>query len=145
LKRRTHLLFGVGSTLFFFSKSGVGILPLALVSAAGALIPDADLVAKHRSLMHNVFSLLLFSLTVNTASLALGYGAGESLTLASAGAFSYATHLLLDSLTVRGVNLFWPLASRWYGARSSRFDSRLANAFFSLAGIALAILSLLRS
>lgn len=65
-----------------------------LVAVAGALLPDLDfyLGTFHRRLLHNVWFVFL---AWYAGSVALAVGV--------------ASHLVLDSLTPRGVNWFWPL------------------------------------
>ena len=86
VSRVTHAVGGYVASLL------TGTDPL--VAVAGALLPDLDfhLGALHRRLLHNVWSAVL-----------AWYAGGTAL------AVGVVSHLVLDSLTPRGVNWFWPL------------------------------------
>jgi len=110
----------------------------------GSLFPDLDVRLKHRVLLHNIFSMLVFLLTTATLLVYLGHTYSTTLELSLAGAYSYSTHLLLDSFTSKGVRLMWPVSSKWFGARSARYDNLLMNITFSMIGALLILLEIIR-
>ncbi len=100
--RNTHIVFAV---LLFLVLQVTMQLPwsLAIFAAIGALLPDLDLRFMHRKLLHNVWALLIVAwgsmaigLLVSSQAIALGIG--------------WASHLIADSLTHRGIMPLWPIA-----------------------------------
>lgn len=109
----THLLSSIVLGLLA-TNSGIA---QALV-IVGGLAPDLDsrLPSLHRRLFHNLF-FILFLAVVNPW---LATGA--------------LLHLLLDSLTVTGVCLFWPLKKKMYGFKICR-NRGLLDWFLLLASL----------
>jgi len=115
-----HILF---AGLLYLLTINFGLLPFSilglLIVILSAMIPDADIETskigrkikiigiafKHRGFFHSLFfGLLLFMI----------------LFLAKTGfhfefAVGYLSHLFLDSLSVSGIQLFWPLKKRVKG------------------------------
>lgn len=145
VKRATHLLFGLGTTLFLFNPiNSENVYVLSFVGAIGSLAPDLDVKFKHRAALHNVFAMFAASILFMMIFLYLGYDLKQSTIISSAGAYAYSSHLLLDSLTYRGVRLFWPLKGKWYGAKKARYDSTALNAALSTIGVVLILIAVLR-
>lgn len=136
MRRETHLIFGVGTTLLLFSSSVSAAIEIVPISAIGSLIPDIDTRFRHRALAHSVFALLAFFLITAVAVMLLGLlrESAEALSIAAAGAYAYSTHIFLDSLTVSGVRLLWPINKKSYGLRLITYDNRLANLAFTAIG-----------
>ena len=129
----THALFGAGLASWLDPAHP---LAASFWGYLGSTVPDLDLKFKHRKLLHNLFSLALFSTLVY-----LVVGKGWAALDFSVGYFS---HLILDSITVKGVWLFWPLYNKSFGLRLTRSDNLAANALFSFLGILLLISSWLQ-
>jgi hypothetical protein len=92
---------------------------LPLACAALAAIPDVDLLLPipHRSVTHSVTAVALISII---AIVVTGWVTGQvSKRLIVACAVAYASHLLLDWLSVdtnspRGIQVLWPFNDRWF-------------------------------
>jgi inner membrane protein len=87
----------------------------AFVISASSTLPDIDLKLgiKHRGITHS-----LAALSIGTAVM------GAFLTPAALPFFvGYGMHILADSLTVTGVQLFWP-HGRMYGLKILRTGKR---------------------
>jgi inner membrane protein len=99
--RNTHIVFAI---LLFVILQVTMQLPwaLALFAAVGALLPDIDLRFMHRKLLHNVWALI---------AVAWGGMAVSLFTYQQAIALSigWASHLIADSLTHRGIMPLWPI------------------------------------
>jgi inner membrane protein len=124
--RRTHAAaglmigFGLASLQHVPLIDGIGI---ALVSEASSLIPDLDLKfhIKHRGITHSLLALLIVGLLV----------ARLIPVLLAPILFGYASHLILDLLTVYGIELFYPYHRRirlMTFRTGGRIDSLLAAA-----------------
>lgn len=84
----------------------------------GAIFPDFDIAKPvrqyHRKLLHNIWVLLAVSIIISILFInpdpliGIGWGLGFLL-----GGLS---HLLMDSLTIRGIYLLWPLKKRKWSA-----------------------------
>lgn len=103
MQKWTHLLF---AGLLFAALNFALKLPLymAVFAALGALLPDLDMWprAAHRRLCHNLWFLL--------AVLLVGFKFFQlQLAAAIALAIGFVSHMLMDSLTVRGLSPLWPL------------------------------------
>lgn len=102
--RRTHAAAGLA---IGFGIGAWSALPfeqtilVALISEAAALLPDWDLKLKirHRGLTHSllVLCILSFALSLLLPSILL-----------FPAVLGYASHLVLDLLTVQGIELFYP-------------------------------------
>ena len=121
MQRKTHIAFGL---LLFFLCYMLG-LPLVYAFAAGfaAFLPDIDWMmdklwfkrspikrlwravfkssSMHRTILHNVWAMLFFVLVA-------GFISGWNVWLMIAVGIGYASHLILDALTVSGVYFLWP-------------------------------------
>ncbi len=106
--RKTHAAAGllVGFSIgAFYSTPFPETFVIALVSEAASLIPDLDmkLKIKHRTLTHSFLALFI------VAVLALWFGNHRVTTALVLG---YASHLILDMLTIQGIELFYPCHRR---------------------------------
>jgi inner membrane protein len=103
MKKRTHLIFAV---LLFLLLNGIFSFPLAFAvfAAAGALVPDLDLLSMvlHRKLLHNLWALAAFvfagmSIALFDKSTAIAFSIG------------FISHLIADALTPMGIKPLWPM------------------------------------
>ena len=119
MKSYTHLAFGFFSGLILMDFVPLGNKYLFFVFVLfGALLPDIDtpnskishkipvlpkilnLFAKHRGIFHSLFIAVLLGLFVSYFSKAYGI----------ALFLGYSSHLLVDGLTKKGVNLLHPIS-----------------------------------
>lgn len=108
MTRSTHVSIGVACGLLISQLRGedvVAAMSLALVTAFAAVAPDFDirLGIKHRGITHTLIALTLIAV-VSVHFLPEG--------VAICLIAGYASHLLADALTVRGIPFFSPLVKR---------------------------------
>lgn len=108
MRKETHIAFTlmISSIILLYEiKLGIDYARMIIhifVCGLGGVIPDFDTKFKHRVLLHNLWALLIISImlwifiTPFDPLLPIYFIAG------------YLSHLLLDSLTVRGVKWFYP-------------------------------------
>ena len=115
---KTHVLFGffIGALLFLINKSILFLLLIIL----GSIFPDVDehksfigrrlpvisrilnFLFGHRGIFHTIFiGMIIF----------IGFYLSGFLLLGLGFFIGYLSHLLLDSLTLLGVKLFWPITN----------------------------------
>ena len=120
-----HIVGGLAITGIFGSFSGLNIFSDATIlvtTLIGTLLPDIDHTRSgigklvyplawwinrhygHRTITHSLLALVFFLLLVKGCMFFLG---GPPL-LARAFGIAYASHLLLDMMTIQGVSLFYP-------------------------------------
>lgn len=104
MMKKTHIVVGVAATLPFININNILFLPIAIL---GSFIPDWDykLGLKHRGITHTMLALLVTSLVLSLCSIKLGL----------LWSLNYGTHLLLDSLTVTGIPILYPIRNKYYG------------------------------
>ncbi|HJX05820.1 MAG TPA: metal-dependent hydrolase [Candidatus Nanoarchaeia archaeon] len=119
----THLAFALFLSLMIVKNAVLPVNSYVFVAIIllGSLLPDIDsgtsfigkrfkltsLFFKHRGMVHSIifmtgFSIVVFSIT-------------KSIYYFLAFAAGYLSHLLLDSLTPKGVAFFWPNKKRMRG------------------------------
>ncbi|HIG95297.1 TPA: metal-dependent hydrolase [Candidatus Woesearchaeota archaeon] len=109
----THLLFAVFIASFFVEQ-GLFVMGLVLF---GSFLPDIDhpqskvgakikvvgWLSKHRGFWHTPFAMFVVSgVVVVLTNVKMGIGLGVG----------YASHLVLDTLTIKGVMLFYPFTRK---------------------------------
>ncbi len=94
-------MLGITHGLFAIALSSVLMLDMPYI-LIGSLLPDIDFIlgVEHRGLTHSLLFLILISAIVYYKA---GKREGISMML------GIASHLILDSITVAGVRLFYPL------------------------------------
>jgi len=142
LKKTTHLIFGAGITIYLIDPSIGDFFPILLVAIISSNIPDIDLKFKHRRLLHNVFAPVVISIIINYFLTNYDFPVISQLKNKIIASFlvGYYSHLFLDSLTYRGIDLFWPLQKKSYGIKSTRFDNIVWNFIVSFIGILFLVL-----
>ena len=138
MMRPAHVSAGLASAaatawLLGGCPAGLQAVAAALWGVAGSLAPDYDLRRGHRVLGHNLVALAAFTVLAYAAMLLLGAPTRLAVAAALAASTGYASHLLLDALTVRGVALLYPLSRRRYRLARLRSSSAAANAAVVLA------------
>ncbi len=129
MHRSIHVIIGAISGLFFASK--LYLVPLCLIMGSiGGYIPDFDLRFGHRKSLHNLFSVLVGTISLylllNLFPCNLLHDNIWSLTLSFTT--GWLLHIFCDSLTKRGAFIFWPFSNRAYGLRIFRSNSLASTA-----------------
>lgn len=106
MMKRTHLLMGLAVTLPFVNWNNATLVPISVVVS---FAPDIEHVigTKERGIMHSMLWLILMT----TILLFINYELGFLCFL------SYGSHLLLDSFTLKGIPLMYPITKRPFGIR----------------------------
>ena len=127
MMKKTHLAVGIAATLPFITRSNILLIPIAL---AGSVAADCDykIGMKHRKITHTLLALSISSATLSIFKLNLGILWG----------LNYSTHLLLDSVTSKGIPLLYPVSKKNYGVKL--FKTRRAE-YELIALIALGMLA----
>lgn len=114
----THAIFSLLCSLLATELLGIeNKLLFIVIAVATAMVVDIDNIRssigqklepyaralnflfKHRGLLHSIWPpLLLFLLLININKI-----------MAIAVVVGYLSHLILDSLTIEGISLFWPI------------------------------------
>lgn len=104
MMKRTYMFAGAAATLPFINATNVILLPIVII---GSFVADWDyrIGLKHRRITHTILALLITTGALSLYSLQLGLLWG----------LNYSTHLLLDSLTITGVPLLYPIRNKCYG------------------------------
>ncbi len=129
--RFVHVFIGFSLGLYLGTDLMNSII-YAFIGALGGYVPDIDLRFKHRKTLHNIFSLLIsciliylvlklflnqyfLSDLINARFIILSFDGG------------WLLHILLDSLTVRGVYIFYPLSNIRLRIPLFKSDSTIGN------------------
>jgi endonuclease YncB( thermonuclease family) len=123
VKVTTHLLFS--ECCWFIASAVLDVhyeTPAVLLVATTSVLPDADYPKSwighqlgsisedlnrlfgHRSFLHSLVALILFTATLGLPL----WWATDSFLLTTALFIGYGSHLLADTMTLGGVQLFWP-------------------------------------
>lgn len=120
----THLSFALFLGLLMMSKVALPVnqyVFLALILFA-SLLPDIDsaesligskvkvlsFIFKHRGVIHSIFTMMIFGIILLIITPNLYY--------LLAFVIGYLSHLMLDSLTPKGIPLLWPAKKRLNGS-----------------------------
>ncbi len=149
MRKLTHILFGSGAAIYSLSLFTQTTMAHIIVAILYSILPDSDLKYKHRRIMHNVFSLVFFTIGIycvvaKIKALGIQIPNTSAGTIAFVGFIAYLTHILLDSITKRGVDLLWPITKRSFGPKLVSSNNKGLNIIFSIVGIMLIILSLIK-
>lgn len=136
MNRAAHIFLGVGVAIFILSRLfPVSQIPfIVLGGGIGSVLPDLDRGKGHRKFLHNIFSMLFFSLLFLSASLYLRI----PITIPISFSLGYFSHLLGDMVTYRGVALLYPFRNKYY--RSPIVIGRSEDLGVNLLGIALGVI-----
>jgi inner membrane protein len=146
MKKITHLIFGFGLTYYVISLITIPTLLHAMVAVAFTILPDLDLHDKHRRALHNIFAAIIFSFTVSIPLTIMGSNNIQNMNpmyMFLTAITAYTSHLFLDSLTLRGIDILWPVSKRIVGLRTVSSNSREWNLALSLIGVIFMIISIL--
>lgn len=132
MKRITHVLFATA----LVSISGLWKTNMfvfyTIVAMFSSIIPDMDLKYMHRKLLHNLFAPVLLAISVYYLLSWLGINACH---LALSLILGWLSHVLLDTITIKGVYLFYPLVDTKIALKICRSDSLPCNLFLSIASL----------
>lgn len=104
--RKTHIASGILLTSAIVATSNIAVMP-AIIGLSGSVAPDIDfsLGLKHRTLTHSLFGVAIaFIITMLF-----------SVDFARIFAANCILHILMDSLTVKGVAYMYPMSEKFYG------------------------------
>jgi len=127
---------GVSLALAAAGYNEDSVIMVLILGALGAVIPDLDVIYKHRKLLHNVFSLLLFSAFIFMAAVYLGASPTTARTYTLGFAAAWASHVFGDMLTRGGVRALWPFSNHRFRLLKLRYDDPLASILGYLIGAA---------
>lgn len=106
---KTHLAAGICLGLPLISLND----PISALGIIGSIFPDFDLAVpgliKHRTLTHSLLCMVGTTLLIEHLSFSAG--------LALVWLVCYTSHLALDSFTVRGVPIVWPISKNKIGLK----------------------------
>ncbi|MEM3403009.1 MAG: metal-dependent hydrolase [Nitrososphaeria archaeon] len=140
-KRITHIIFGLGISMFFIEVSDPIMLVLGVVSSLfGGTVPDWDGKVSHRKVVHNIFALTLTSTVIILAFSTIVFPM-HALNIALPYFLSYSSHLLLDILT-GGVKLLFPFNKRKYRLTGIKYDEPAINTILQALGILMILVKL---
>ncbi|MHC1682316.1 MAG: metal-dependent hydrolase [Clostridiaceae bacterium] len=98
---KTHITTGFACSLPFLNSNNITLISLVLV---GSILPDIDIKMgmKHRGFTHSLlcFLILAYGLFLRDFEVGLFFSIG------------YISHLLLDCLTQKGIQFFFPFEKR---------------------------------
>ncbi|MBT7706660.1 metal-dependent hydrolase [archaeon] len=147
---RTHITFGLFVYLLFFSYFQQPILTL-VGFLIGVIIVDLDSknskigkrwyfrpiqwFTKHRKIFHTAFFGIIITSIIATASIEIGVGFF----------FGFTSHLILDSLTIRGIAPLHPFTQKKISGyiRSGGIAEDVLFVFFLISDIALVFVNLI--
>lgn len=135
MKRYTHIIVGF-SLGFMLGNTFIESVTYALISSLGAEVPDKDLRLFggrfHRQLFHNIFIPLILVTALPVMALTTNFPLSSKVVkLSTVFALGLLSHILLDSITFRGVAFFFPLSRKTYGVRAVASNNTVANVFIS--------------
>jgi len=133
LKRKAHLLLGVGAVLAILRPSINDVIIYIVLAALGSLVPDLDLRFKHRKILHNV-------LLSPIITLGLVLALSKVLTLNPicmylAIIIAWFSHIIGDLFTIGGVALLWPLKSKRMRILKLRYDHPIVSTIGVTLGV----------
>ena len=107
MTRKTHVSLGIALTLPLLTNRVVNAY--AVLGLLGSLAPDWDfkLYIPHRTLTHCLLTLSLSTYLIYNLNI----------DICISWFLNYFLHLFADSLTKRGIPLFYPFSRKYYGAR----------------------------
>ena len=119
----------------WYRRAGNGLTAVCTVLA---VLPDADLLFHtHRSYSHSIGAVAVVGMCAAAVAALRDRPIGR---VAAMCAAAYATHLLLDWLSVdvvppRGIQALWPFTSQWYISEWNLFRQTERRGFLSLPTI----------
>ena len=147
---KTHITFGIFIYLLFFSYFQRPLLTL-MGFLIGIIIVDLDSrsstfgkkwyfrpiqwFTKHRKALHTIFFGIIITSIIATASIEIGVGFF----------LGFMSHLILDSLTIRGIKPLHPLTQKKISGyiRSGGIAEDILFVFFLISDIALVFVNLI--
>lgn len=149
MRRVTHVVFSTGLVAFLAVRvlglTGWDVLLPVLLASIMQYVIDAvsheevyvggRVVSRRTPLLHSPSGVLLVSLAFTGLALAItGFSVWRATSYLALMASAASSHLLLDSLTERGV---YVRGRRVYRRRMFRTDNPILNTVFTLAGLTL--------
>lgn len=128
MTRKTHIAIGTLACLPFVTS------PIGLIGIIGSVAPDYDIKLSmkfHRTFSHSLMFLIFTSFIISIVNAEVGL----------VWLVGYSSHLILDSLTVSGIPLFWGIKNKRYGLKLFRTGLLVDNIIF-LLGMCILFMSL---
>jgi inner membrane protein len=135
VRRKAHLVMGSGLALAAAGSDAGSLLPVLLMGAIGSIMPDLDILYKHRKLLHNIFAAALFTGLVMVLLGRLDLQAGDIRLYSLAYMVGWLSHLLGDMVTRSGVALLWPFSNRRFRVARMRYDDPRTSLIGYIIGI----------
>lgn len=134
-------MFSLGVSLYIGYFLTIAQTLVVLVSSLiGSLIPDADLRYRHRTALHNIFSLVAIPLATGYILYLLGASLEIVRLVVSGLSIGYLTHIIGDIVTYRGVALLYPLSRKRYSLGIGSTEDLHVNMIGYLVGLSSLIL-----
>ncbi|WP_434731192.1 metal-dependent hydrolase [Thermogladius sp. KZ2Tp1] len=117
MRRLSHAMVGLSAGLLVGRLSVSDVFLLSFLGVLGGVFPDFDLRYAHRVALHNLLSSSIVSLGLYSVLAMAGVDARTRILGSACFLAGWLSHLLLDSLTLKGVALLYPFSRRMYGPR----------------------------
>jgi inner membrane protein len=147
LKRLTHAFtgFSIGFLAARLWGGNLSLTAYPLLGLLGGVFPDFDLKSGHRVYLHNLLSSVVVTIGLYTVLAWSGLATVESAVGSACFLAGWLSHILLDSLTLRGVALLYPFDKRMRGLRLVRSGDWRGEALAWLVGLGLIYLGFIVS
>ena len=136
MNRGPHTILAVGLAFYILSPDIEEFTYLLLSSSIGGIAPDIDRRYRHRKLLHNipvwitVIGLLTYILYINL-------NLPQSPTIIKGLAIGVASHLTVDSLTIRGIAPLYPIKNKHISLAKIKSNNTIFNTAGVIIGAAL--------
>ncbi len=147
MKRLTHAFtgFSIGFLAARLWGGNLSLTAYPLLGLLGGVFPDFDLKSGHRVYLHNLLSSVVVTIGLYTVLAWSGLATVESAVGSACFLAGWLSHILLDSLTLRGVALLYPFDKRMRGLRLVRSGDWRGEALAWLVGLGLIYLGFIVS
>ena len=139
MRRFTHAFtgFSIGFLVARLWGGNLSFIAYPTLGLLGGVFPDFDLKSGHRVYLHNLLSSIVVTMGLYTVLAWSGLATLESVVGSACFLAGWLSHLLLDSLTVRGVALLYPFDRRMRGLRLVKSGDWRGEALAWLIGLGL--------
>ena len=135
-----HQILAIGLSLYMLRPSSIGeTFTIAFLALTASTIPDLDSKLDHRKLLHNLFAVLLTSLTIYIVLSAFSSPiAMNPIYHITSYIIGYLSHIAVDMFTCNGVALLYPVSKKRYRVFGTSYDNPIYNgAIITLGSILL--------
>jgi inner membrane protein len=147
LRRLTHAFtgFSIGFLAARLWGGNLSLTAYPLLGLLGGVFPDFDLKSGHRVYLHNLLSSVVVTIGLYTVLARSGLATVVSAVGSACFLAGWLSHILLDSLTLRGVALLYPFDKRMRGLRLVKSGDWRGEALAWLIGLGLIYLGFIVS